>query len=1070
MLLDQENFNGNPLKDSEWTPTYIYAGKVSVNICCETSFGDHKTWLEHVNKKHAGKSRIYLCGKCNVSFDKITRVSPHFPKCHGSREAAPVVDLEFKCPYCDKSFGKKTGLGVHKRSKHPNELDAERPVDRKNERWSSEEVHELAAREARLPSKLHVNIQLQNYFPHRTREAIKGQRKLMSYKQLVSEQENSLFTLSEEEELLESGNEEEPVFEEQTPNRVVVPEANSESLNCIITGFNEGTFSTAECLAKLDTWLLDNMQRKLPKPPKVSSACNDNKVFSKRQIKRQRYARFQRLWRKNKKELLKEVEKGSVESDTPSETDVRNVYQKLFESPSPKDDAPLTHIKTPNSTLMHLIDAKEIEVQIKILADKACGVDGMKKADLVDMDKKDLVGLLNLLVQLKEHPASLKLNRTILLPKGTTGLSEATNWRPISISSILVRLLHRIMSQRLLKAVNLNRRQRAFIPADGCFENVMLLDHVVKRARKTPCELDIFGIDLSKAFDSVSRHSVTRALRRQGIEEDFVTYTTNVFNGCTTEISVGTVKIPGVSLTRGVKQGDCLSPLLFNLMLDELLDDLPDHIGVEIGGCKINALGFADDIILLASSKAGMRFLIQKTEEFFGLRSMKINAKKCFSLRLVQAVGTKSITNDTKTTFSIAGGKVTPCSVGKAFKYLGIQFDPTGKLSLAKSDLDEMLKKLSLAPLKPQQKLVLLKSYVIPRYLHKLVLGRITKGLLTSLDMCVKAKVKEWLRLPADVADGFLYASQKNGGLGIPKLSLQIPILILKRLRKLAKSEDPVLAELCNSDQIAKLLSKCNEMIPFNGLQQEVNFAAELQKDTNAKWFGTTDGRPLKQIVNNTRGQEWVSGHMACITGSQFINLCKLRSGRLPTKEVSNRGRPGDKSCRYCKNRTETLNHVVQGCAISHYPRIRRHNWIVDKLKELALKAGITTFHEQWLHPEDGPRARPDLLFVKNDICYVVDVQVTSDSDESLTSAHNEKIKTYTRCDAAIKNLTAANTIEHWPFILTNRGLYHEHNDRVLRLLKAKSSRSIIVLESMLKSIMIHTQFMRQTSTADIAI
>ena len=150
------------------------------------------------------------------------------------------------------------------------------------------------------------------------------------------------------------------------------------------------------------------------------------------------------------------------------------------------------------------------------------------------------------------------------------------------------------------------------------------------------------------------------------------------------------------------------------------------------------------------------------------------------------------------------------------------------------------------------------------------------------------------------------------------------------------------------------------------------------------------------------------------------------------------------------KSKTETLNHVVQGCAISRYPRIRRHNWIVDKLKDLAIKAGITTFHEQWLHPEDEPRARPDLMFVKNDICYVVDVQVTSDSDESLTSAYNEKIKTYTRCDAAIKNLTAANTIEHWPFILTNRGLYHEHNDRVLRLLKAKSSRSIIVLESML--------------------
>ena len=126
-----------------------------MNVCCDISFGDHKTWSKHVSNKHAGKSRIYIYEMCNVFFDRITCVSPHLPKCPGSREAGPDVDLEFKCPYCDKSFRRKTGLGEHRRSKHPNEIDAKRPVNQKKERWRSEEVHELASREALIPSKLH---------------------------------------------------------------------------------------------------------------------------------------------------------------------------------------------------------------------------------------------------------------------------------------------------------------------------------------------------------------------------------------------------------------------------------------------------------------------------------------------------------------------------------------------------------------------------------------------------------------------------------------------------------------------------------------------------------------------------------------------------------------------------------------------------------------------------------------------------------------------------------------------------------------------------------------------------
>ncbi len=64
-------------------------------------------------------------------------------------------------------------------------------------------------------------------------------------------------------------------------------------------------------------------------------------------------------------------------------------------------------------------------------------------------------------------------------------------------------------------------------------------------------------------------------------------------------------------MTSGVKQGDPLSPLLFNMVIDELLHSLPKDIGINIEkGQKVNAQAFADDLALEAESEEGMKRLI----------------------------------------------------------------------------------------------------------------------------------------------------------------------------------------------------------------------------------------------------------------------------------------------------------------------------------------------------------------------------------------------------------------------------------------------------------------------------
>ena len=91
--------------------------------------------------------------------------------------------------------------------------------------------------------------------------------------------------------------------------------------------------------------------------------------------------------------------------------------------------------------------------------------------------------------------------------------------------------------------------------------------------------------------------------------------------------------LKGIKLLRRVKHGDPLSPLIFNLIVDELLHELSAQLGVSHNTHKINSMAFADDLILLDETKSGMNHVLEFTIKLFNDRNMSINEKKCFALR-----------------------------------------------------------------------------------------------------------------------------------------------------------------------------------------------------------------------------------------------------------------------------------------------------------------------------------------------------------------------------------------------------------------------------------------------------
>lgn len=155
----------------------------------------------------------------------------------------------------------------------------------------------------------------------------------------------------------------------------------------------------------------------------------------------------------------------------------------------------------------------------------------------------------------------------------------------------------------------------------------------------------ILKIDFEKAYDSVKWGFVEEVLRRKGFGDQIVTWIINTICGCKVSITINGEEGPYFKTHRGLRQGDPLSPLLFNLVGDALaymlnkakqkghIKGLVPHL-VERG---LTQLQYDDDTILLMNydhkSIMNFKFLRYCFEWMTGLK-INFHKSEVFSVGL----------------------------------------------------------------------------------------------------------------------------------------------------------------------------------------------------------------------------------------------------------------------------------------------------------------------------------------------------------------------------------------------------------------------------------------------------
>lgn len=97
-------------------------------------------------------------------------------------------------------------------------------------------------------------------------------------------------------------------------------------------------------------------------------------------------------------------------------------------------------------------------------------------------------------------------------------------------------------------------------------------------------------LDLEKAFDSVSHAAIFEGLDHAGVHPWLVDYIRFIYRSSRTFLQFKQVSSDPIHLTRGVRQGDPLSPLLFNLVFNKMLSSVPPEEGFVLGSRVINRI------------------------------------------------------------------------------------------------------------------------------------------------------------------------------------------------------------------------------------------------------------------------------------------------------------------------------------------------------------------------------------------------------------------------------------------------------------------------------------------------
>ena len=224
------------------------------------------------------------------------------------------------------------------------------------------------------------------------------------------------------------------------------------------------------------------------------------------------------------------------------------------------------------------------------------------------------------------------LMETIIIPivKNPKGvITSKDNYRPIAITSVLSKVVEKLILQRYSSLLHSSDHQFGFKSGSSTDLCIFTLKQIVDYYKCNGSPVYMCFLDASKAFDRVHHDLLFSKITERGIPHIIVRLLMYWYATQTFVIRWGSVTSESFTVSNGVRQGSILSPTFFNVYIDCLSLELSQlKIGCMLNSTCINHLVYADDTVLLAPSPTALQKLIDRCADFANRHGLIYNEIK----------------------------------------------------------------------------------------------------------------------------------------------------------------------------------------------------------------------------------------------------------------------------------------------------------------------------------------------------------------------------------------------------------------------------------------------------------